>query len=89
VFRFPLPPASGGEGTGRYGLNEPAFRLGQRTAEDGLDLARTCPGKPDVLGQRVETIAAAHNGIVLVLHTFARVSQGESLGVILETDREH
>ena len=26
-------------------VNEGAFWLGQRTAEDGLDLARTCPGK--------------------------------------------
>ena len=28
-------------------VNEPAFLRGQRTAEDGLDLARACPGKPD------------------------------------------
>ena len=28
-------------------VNEPAFRLGRRTAEDGLDLARTCPGRKD------------------------------------------
>lgn len=28
-------------------VNEPAFRRGQRTAEDNLDLARTCPGRPD------------------------------------------
>ncbi len=28
-------------------VNEPAFCRGQRTAEDGLDLARTCPGRPD------------------------------------------
>lgn len=28
-------------------VNEPAFRLGSRVAEDGLDLARTCPGRPD------------------------------------------
>src|SRR5690349_16039244 len=27
-------------------INEPAFRGGHRTAEDGLDLARTCPGRP-------------------------------------------
>lgn len=27
-------------------VNEPAFRRGQRTAEDGLDLARVCPGDP-------------------------------------------
>src|SRR6185295_13256948 len=28
-------------------VNESAFRRGQRTGEDGLDLARTCPGKAD------------------------------------------
>lgn len=27
-------------------VNEAAFLRGQRTAEDGLDLARTCPGRP-------------------------------------------
>src|SRR4051812_42199387 len=35
--------------TGRVTLvpcvNEPAFRRGQRAADDGLDLARTCPGR--------------------------------------------
>jgi predicted deacylase len=28
-------------------VNEAAFARGHRTAEDNLDLARTCPGKPD------------------------------------------
>lgn len=28
-------------------VNESAFSLGRRCGEDGLDLARTCPGKPD------------------------------------------
>ena len=37
-------------------VNEPAFRRGQRTAEDGLDLARTCPGKAD--GSVTERIAS-------------------------------
>jgi predicted deacylase len=36
-------------------VNEPAFRRGHRTAEDGLDLARTCPGRPD--GSITEQIA--------------------------------
>ncbi len=36
-------------------VNEPAFRLGQRGAEDGLDLARTCPGRAD--GSVTERIA--------------------------------
>jgi predicted deacylase len=38
-------------------VNEPAFRRGQRTAEDGLDLARTCPGRAD--GSITERIAFA------------------------------
>lgn len=36
-------------------VNEPAFYRGSRTAEDGLDLARVCPGKPD--GSVTEQIA--------------------------------
>ena len=36
-------------------VNEPAFRLGHRCGEDGLDLARTCPGEAD--GSVTEQIA--------------------------------
>ncbi len=36
-------------------VNEPAFRLGNRCAEDDLDLARTCPGRAD--GSVTERIA--------------------------------
>lgn len=36
-------------------VNEPAFRRGQRTAEDSLDLARACPGRAD--GSITERIA--------------------------------
>jgi predicted deacylase len=36
-------------------VNEPAFRRGIRVAEDGLDLARTCPGRAD--GSITERIA--------------------------------
>jgi predicted deacylase len=47
--------------TGRVTLvplvNEPALRRGQRAAEDGKDLARTCPGRPD--GTITERIADA------------------------------
>ena len=43
-------------------VNEPAFRLGQRCAEDGLDLARTCPGKSD--GSVTERIAFALSKLV-------------------------
>ncbi len=43
-------------------VNEPAFRRGQRTAEDGLDLARTCPGRSD--GSVTEWIAFALSQLV-------------------------
>lgn len=43
-------------------VNEPAFRLGQRTAEDGRDLARTCPGRAD--GSVTERIAAALSELI-------------------------
>lgn len=36
-------------------VNEPAFRRGHRTGDDGLDLARTCPGRAD--GSVTEQIA--------------------------------
>lgn len=36
-------------------VNEAAFARGHRVAEDGLDLARTCPGRPD--GSITERIA--------------------------------
>jgi predicted deacylase len=63
------------------GFFEPAVRLGQRVA------ARQLLGTvTDSLGERVEAVRAAYAGIVLVLHTFARVEAGESVGVVLETD---
>jgi predicted deacylase len=43
-------------------VNEPAFRLGHRIAEDGLDLARTCPGRPD--GSVTEQIAHALSALI-------------------------
>src|ERR1700730_13762254 len=43
-------------------VNEPAFRLGRRTAEDGLDLARTCPGRQD--GSVTEQIAFALSELI-------------------------
>lgn len=43
-------------------VNEPAFRRGERTAEDGLDLARTCPGKAD--GTVTEQIACALSRLI-------------------------
>ncbi|MCC7087221.1 MAG: succinylglutamate desuccinylase/aspartoacylase family protein [Pirellulales bacterium] len=43
-------------------VNEPAYLRGQRTAEDGLDLARTCPGRAD--GSTTEQIAHALSGYI-------------------------
>src|SRR5438132_13017751 len=43
-------------------VNEPAFERGQRTADDGLDLARTCPGRPD--GSVTERVAHALSELI-------------------------
>src|SRR5689334_20101049 len=43
-------------------VNEAAFARGQRTADDGLDLARTCPGKPD--GSITERTAHALSDLI-------------------------
>lgn len=40
----------------------------------------------DLLGQRLEPIRANSTGIVIVLHTFARVEAGTGVAVILPTD---
>lgn len=43
-------------------VNESAFRLGRRCGEDGLDLARTCPGRVD--GTVTEQVAAALSELI-------------------------
>lgn len=43
-------------------VNEPAFRRGHRAGEDGLDLARTCPGKEN--GSVTEQIAFALSALI-------------------------
>lgn len=43
-------------------VNEPAFLLGSRTGPDGLDLARTCPGRAD--GTSTEQIAYALSELI-------------------------
>ena len=43
-------------------VNEGAFLRGERTAEDGLDLARTCPGRPD--GSITERVAHAVSTLI-------------------------
>src|SRR5205085_2778706 len=61
------------------GYFEPAALLGQR-----VRIGDVLGTVTDALGNRVESIRAAHGGLVLVLHTFARVDAGESVGVVLE-----
>jgi predicted deacylase len=62
------------------GFFEPAVALGQRVRE-GEALGTVT----DVLGHAAETIRAAYAGLVIVLHTFARVDAGASVAVILPT----
>jgi predicted deacylase len=62
------------------GFFEPAVRLGDRV-QPGDALGTVC----DELGQRVETVRATQSGLVLLLTTFSRVKEGDSLAVILES----
>src|SRR5438067_896696 len=43
-------------------VNEPAFARPSRTADDGLDLARTCPGRPN--GTITQRVAHALSGLI-------------------------
>jgi predicted deacylase len=62
IARFRDSPPVRGSVTLVPVVNEPAFRLGSRVAEDGLDLARTCPGRPD--GAVTERIAHELSGLI-------------------------
>jgi len=57
IARFQRTPLRSGTLTIIPVVNEPAFRRASRTADDGLDLARTCPGR--VEGSITERIAFA------------------------------
>jgi predicted deacylase len=63
------------------GFFEPAVQLGQLVQEH--DLLGTIS---DVLGTHVEPVRAGHAGIVLVLHTFARIEAGTGVAVLLQSD---
>jgi len=63
------------------GFFEPAVQLGQHVRRG--ELFGTVS---DVLGRRVLDVAVPHDGIVIVLHTFARVDANECLGVVLEKE---
>jgi predicted deacylase len=63
------------------GFFDPAVTLGQ-VVQEGDPLGTVA----DPLGHRVEVVRARYGGVVLVLHTFARVDAGESVAVVLPTD---
>lgn len=62
LMRILTPDAIRGRVTLVPVVNEPAFRRGQRTGDDGLDLARTCPGRAD--GSPTERIAHALSQLI-------------------------
>lgn len=55
-------------------VNESAFRLGQRAGDDGLDLARTCPGRPD--GSTTEQVAHALAHLIRSADAFVDLHTG-------------
>lgn len=55
-------------------VNEAAFRRGDRCAEDGLDLARTCPGRPD--GSVTERTAHALSELIRSADAFIDLHTG-------------
>ncbi len=72
-------------------VNEPAFLIGQRCAEDGLDLARTCPGGPT--GSITQQIAHELSAMIretdfyIDLHTGGRTMMVQPLtGYMLHAD---
>ena len=62
IARFREAPPARGTVTLVPVVNEPAFRRGSRVADDGLDLARTCPGRAD--GSVTERIAHELSGLI-------------------------
>ena len=65
----------------REGFFEPAVTLGQR-----VEQGATFGWVSDLLGEHREPVLVPHAGIVIVLHTFSRIGQGESLGVVLDAN---
>ena len=64
------------------GFFEPVVQLGQRI-RTGDPIGTVC----DILGDQVQTVRSAQDGIVLTLKTFCRVDKGDSVGVVAEVDR--
>lgn len=55
-------------------VNESAFKLGRRCGEDGLDLARSCPGRED--GSVTERVAAALSAMICEANYYADLHTG-------------
>lgn len=62
-------------------VNEPAFLRGDRTAEDGLDLARACPGRPG--GSITERIALALSQLIRTADLYVDLHSGGAAMEIL------
>lgn len=63
------------------GFFEAAVRLGQEVRAGSL-----LGTISDVLGTNVHEIRAAYDGIVIVLHTFARIEAGTSVAVVIDIE---
>ncbi len=74
IARFREAPPRRGSVTLVPVVNEPAFHRGSRTADDGLDLARTCPGRPD--GSITERIAHAVSGLIRAADSYIDLHTG-------------
>lgn len=62
-------------------VNEPAFARGRRTAEDGLDLARSCPGRAE--GSITERIAEALSRLIRTADFYIDLHTGGTALVIV------
>ena len=93
LINSPSPTLQRGKLTLVPVVNEPAFLRGQRTGEDGLDLARVCPGNPR--GSVTEQIAHQLTGLIqqadyyIDLHTGGTTLQVLPLaGYVMHPDTE-
>ena len=62
-------------------VNEPAYERGHRTAEDGLDLARTCPGKSE--GSITERIAFELSNLIRTANFYIDLHTGGTRLMVL------
>jgi predicted deacylase len=62
-------------------VNESAWELGRRCGEDGLDLARTCPGRPD--GSITERAAHALSTLIRTADAYVDLHSGGTVATVL------